>query len=615
MASSGTILHAKYLTVEGYHVAIVQVSRITQRKGLEEDLPQPLAGAEFGWAIDQRRLFIGNGALEEGAPVVGNTEILTEFSDILAVTSAYTYQGDAAGYTVQTGSTSGTPVTQSLQSRLDSYAVVTDFGARGDGVTDDTDAINRALNQLYCIQSNPQIRRSLFFPAGRYIVTDTILVPPYACLYGEGADSSIIDFVIQPWAANTAYAEGVLVSNAGNFYRSIATVPATGIVITNPSYWAVQSLPAYVARTTDSLQQTGANIGVGGATKPQNVEITGMAWQSAEYGAAGGHDIWLLEQVNQISFSDCNFTGPLVLADLTNDSEDMAAVRMTSTASRPVAQATFDRCRFQGVTYAINTDEYTQGVTISNGWLDTLYQGIVLGSVSPVNGGPTGFRIMHNSFDSVYAQGVVIDSCNLNATGYNTFYDVGNRFNGVTQPFFSIISINADTNISVGDMFQRNDAQAVGYPRIELYNATTTSIPLAIASTNGRQIQLGTYIRESGQQSAITDAASNQTLFTVDTATVVAEGGFKAFRMEYTIYRTTAATKAIRTGIMTVVAGDAGDSAGEGLVYTDDFTENEQTDVTLTASQTGGSDIVTVSYSAAATGFNGTIYYSLSHLA
>lgn len=596
-------------------MAIVQVSRITQRKGLEEDLPQPLAGAEFGWAVDQRRLFIGNGALAEGAPVVGNTEILTEFSDILAFTTAYTYKGDAAGYTVQTGPTSGTPVTQSIQSRLDSYAVVTDFGARGDGVTDDTDAINRALSQLYCVQSNPQVRRSLFFPAGVYIVTDTILVPPYACLYGEGADSSIISFVVQPWAANTAYAEGVLVSSAGNFYRSIAPVPATGIVVTNPAYWSVQSLPAYVARTADSLQQTGANIGVGGATKPQNVEITGMAWQSAEYGAAGGHDIWLLEQVNQISFSDCTFSGPLVLADLTNDAEDMAAVRITGTASRPVAQAAFDRCRFQGLTYAVNTDEYTQGVTISNGWLDTLYQGIVLGSPSPVNGGPTGFRIMHNSFDTIYAQGVVIDTCSLNATGYNTFYDVANRFNGVTQPFSPIISINADTNISVGDMFQRTDLQAVGFPRIELFNIGTSSIPTAIASTNGRQIQLGSYVRESGLQSAITDGASNQTLFTIDTAAVIAEGGFKAFRMEYTIYRLTSATKAVRTGVMTVVGGDAGDSAGEGMVYTDDYTENEHTDVILQAAQPGGSDTLTVSYTAVSTGFNGTIYYSISHLA
>ena len=73
-------------------MAIVQISRITARKGLEQDLPQPLAGAEFGWALDQRRLFIGNGDIADGAPVVGNTEVLTEFSDILGFATTYTYQ-------------------------------------------------------------------------------------------------------------------------------------------------------------------------------------------------------------------------------------------------------------------------------------------------------------------------------------------------------------------------------------------------------------------------------------------------------------------------------------------------------------------------------------------
>ena len=63
-------------------MAIVQISRITNRKGLQENLPQ-LAGAELGWSIDTRRLYIGNGTLQEGAPEIGNTEILTEFSEIV----------------------------------------------------------------------------------------------------------------------------------------------------------------------------------------------------------------------------------------------------------------------------------------------------------------------------------------------------------------------------------------------------------------------------------------------------------------------------------------------------------------------------------------------------
>lgn len=63
-------------------MAIVQISQITNRKGLQENLPQ-LAGAEFGWSVDSRRLYIGNGTLEEGAPEIGNTEILTEFSELI----------------------------------------------------------------------------------------------------------------------------------------------------------------------------------------------------------------------------------------------------------------------------------------------------------------------------------------------------------------------------------------------------------------------------------------------------------------------------------------------------------------------------------------------------
>ena len=147
-------------------MAIVQISRITNRKGLIENLPQ-LAGAELGWAIDSRQLFIGNGTLQEGAPVIGNTEILTEFSDITAL-SQYTYKDVAVGYAAQTGPTSGDPVVRTVQAKLDDFADVRDFGAIGDGTADDTEALNRALYQLYCVENNTQIRRALYFPAGTY---------------------------------------------------------------------------------------------------------------------------------------------------------------------------------------------------------------------------------------------------------------------------------------------------------------------------------------------------------------------------------------------------------------------------------------------------------------
>jgi hypothetical protein len=58
---------------------------------------------------------------------------------------------------------------------------------------------------LYCRDTNPQIRRSLFFPAGVYKVTGTINIPPFATLYGEGLDNSIISLVSgATYAAQTA---------------------------------------------------------------------------------------------------------------------------------------------------------------------------------------------------------------------------------------------------------------------------------------------------------------------------------------------------------------------------------------------------------------------------
>ena len=63
-------------------MAIVQLSRITNRRGLSQDLPQ-LSPGELGWCIDNRLLFIGNGTLSEGSPAIGNTEVLTGHINVL----------------------------------------------------------------------------------------------------------------------------------------------------------------------------------------------------------------------------------------------------------------------------------------------------------------------------------------------------------------------------------------------------------------------------------------------------------------------------------------------------------------------------------------------------
>lgn len=587
-------------------MAIVQVSRITQRKGLEQDLPQPLAGAEFGWALDQRRLFIGNGTIEDGAPVVGNTEVLTEFSDLLSYSTAYTYKGEAAGYTVQTGATSGDPVSQSLQSRLDSYAITTDFGAVGDGSTDVTAAINRALFQLYCVQNNTQIRRSLFFPAGTYIITDTLLIPPWAQLYGEGSDSTIILFTVQTWAANTAYAVGVLVKDSGSYYRSIAAVPATGILLNNTSYWQPTTLPDLVARTSDSLQQTDVNIGVGGAAPPQHVSISNMAFKTTE---TGSHNVFLVEKAKTVRCSNVTFAGDLTTLDLQDAVDDLSGLLFSSTTALPCTDIVFDNCTFSGMTYGVNTAQQTAGVVISNGRFDTLYQGALIGGAVVVDGGPTGFKILHNVFDNIYNEGVIIQGCSLNATGYNTFYDVGNHFNGSTLPATPVISIDANNNISVGDLFERNDSQSVTYPRIDL--STTNSIAMgqntsdivfyqaqATVTDIGMSLDLGTLKRSAGIVDVLVNNSGGNLV-------VMAKTAISSFNIDYVITR----SNTIRKGTLTVVGGQG--SGTTGFSYVDNYVENGSTGVTLTPADSG--TVLSVGYTCTSTGVDGSIRYSVSN--
>ena len=52
-------------------MAVVQISKIQVRRGLSNQtgIPQ-LSGGEFAWAIDAQELYIGNGAVSEGAPYV-----------------------------------------------------------------------------------------------------------------------------------------------------------------------------------------------------------------------------------------------------------------------------------------------------------------------------------------------------------------------------------------------------------------------------------------------------------------------------------------------------------------------------------------------------------------
>jgi hypothetical protein len=279
-------------------MAVTQISRIQHRRGLEQDLPQ-LASAELGWSIDTRQLYIGNGTLSEGAPVEGVTRILTanDIDDITSNTSFtnYTFQGTAAGYTAQTGPSALFPVSRTFQQKFDDIVNVRDFGAIGDNSTDDTIAINRAIQQIYkstVSPTEPRARRTIYFPGGTYVTTSEILIPPFAKIMGDGPGSTIIKQTV------------------GN---------------------------KTVANLCDSSFQTGASLGSGSAVLPRDIEISGINFYNSNLYA--NLSLMTIDGASNVKITSCKFEHSIAPGFYPN------SITVQSSVS-PAEKITIDTCQF-----------------------------------------------------------------------------------------------------------------------------------------------------------------------------------------------------------------------------------------------------------------------------
>ena len=124
-------------------MAVIQISKIQLRRGLQENLPQ-LASAEMGWSIDERRLFIGNGTLAEGAPSTGVTEVLTTQSIYNELGAITILQGNVANLEANVSTLQSDVITlQSLSdvttlTFLDNMSTATNTAITLDSLTSNT---------------------------------------------------------------------------------------------------------------------------------------------------------------------------------------------------------------------------------------------------------------------------------------------------------------------------------------------------------------------------------------------------------------------------------------------------------------------------------------------
>jgi hypothetical protein len=143
-------------------------------------------------------------------------------------------------------------------------------------------------------------------------------------------------------------------------------------------------------------------------------------------------------------------------------------------------------------------------------------------------------------------------------------------------------------------MFERSDADDRSQPRVK------NNDKACYALTNGDEIEIGTYHRLAGVNSALSVQGSATTIFTVNTLNAT------AFNVIYQYKEPT--TNVIRFGELRVVGQDTDDSAGT-LAYVDDFSEDNPNTFVLSAVQSGSTISIQYTSTIAA-----TFKYSIEHL-
>lgn len=456
-------------------MAVTQISRIQHRRGLEQDLPQ-LSSAELGWSLDTRQLYIGNGTVEEGAPIIGVTRILTEHdvSDITsnAAFASYTFVGNAAGYDAQTGPSLLSPVVRNFQQKFDDIVNVRDFGAIGDGTTNDTNAINRALQQIYKSTVSPteaRARRTIVFPGGTYLISDPILIPPYTKLTGDGVSSVIIK------------------QSQGN--RTVANV-------------------------CDSLFQTGSSLGSGSAILPQDIEISGITFFNSN--STTSLPIFVIDSASNIKIQSSKFSANTTVGNYAN-------LISIATSTYNTNRITFDNCQLayggNGISI-IGTGVNT--VRVLNSSFDNLSNVAInlndsknFGSIGNYFGNVGGFTV-NNGNNANYSIGDYFYASNPLRTGLT----LGNLQIGSTQQFTLTSSDLVLTPIS-------NTATVISY---EIRNGANARFGTFSYTKTGSEILYDdSFVETTVGVSANMSANSDSILVSVNSGTATFKFSFLLF--------------------------------------------------------------------------------------
>lgn len=371
-------------------------------------MPQ-LASGEIGWAIDTQELYIGNGAVSEGAPAVGNTKVLTEHDNIFDYADVYAYKptDNFWGAVV--------PTERTLQERLDETVSILSFGATGDGTVDQTVEIQNALDQLY-LNDNVDDRVILYFPPGEYLLTDTVYVPPFARIVGAGKDKTIFK------------------ASQANVFQTVNSTSVPG---------------SYNEGNTTSLYDINPTQARHIECRDFTVEITGN-WRAFN----------LIDVANS-SFDNIKITGGWTTGDVSAGIGELRGINLTSTStSITCLNNRFTNIEFDGLYHGIYSDYDIR----DNIWNECLFymlrygvsfgEQTIIGQVGQATG-PYYNLVSNSKFDMIDQEGINITNGEYNTSKGNTFLVVGTDGAAQWLHVTSCIGFSSFTNVSDADFFER----------------------------------------------------------------------------------------------------------------------------------------------------------------
>lgn len=396
-------------------MAVVQISRIQVRRGQKNTgtgLPQ-LASGELAWAVDTQELFIGNGSVAEGAPFVGNSKILTTNDSILDLVEQYQYKKNDT--TIQTGPDSNYPIVRSVQERLDERVSIAAFGAIGeDGSSDDTQAFQRAIDQLYL---NPatfglyQGRYTLELQPGVYTISSTIYVPSYASIVGAGQGRTVIQY-----------------TGTGSVFEFVDDTSTIG----NP----VTSI-------------TNAN------NRPKHILMKGFTVLITEDNVTG----LKLNAVRSSVFEDVGISGTWTSA--TPVQANSIGIALYTPETLLVSEANkFNRMSLIGFTYGVYAKQDILNNAFTSNTFKTMHMGFSFGQGADLSTpgeqfGPRNNTITDCTFEDINRQGIKVENGTGNMSSLNRFNNVGNDGSNNTDAVYGHIEFDSIGNTSMHDVFDR----------------------------------------------------------------------------------------------------------------------------------------------------------------